>query len=119
MEDLTGLGKFASSAVELWKESGIKEAIKTIFGPAAEKVGLLLADEIDNIRYKKNALKAVSAILEVKEKIDQRKIQVIPPSDETFIQGLENVPLKEDENLRKKWIELLLYEISGEEVKPV
>lgn len=43
-QDLTGLGEASKAIVEFYKESGIKELMITLFGPAAKEFGSGLGD---------------------------------------------------------------------------
>lgn len=113
-QDLTGLGEASKAIVELYKESGIKELIKTLFGPAAKEFGSGLGD-IVKIWREENAYKILQ---KVQKRMEEKQISGSNVDKKFLLKWTEEASLESNESMQEKWANLLISALAGISIHP-
>src|SRR5687768_1907028 len=88
----------------------ISQFLSRIVNPAADHVGLLLADRVNLIRFKNQ----VSILQKAEKYIQEKGITTKQVSLKTLVPLLEGASLEEDVDLQEKWSALLVNYVDSE-----
>lgn len=113
-QDLTGLGEVSKAIVELYKESGIKELMITLFGPAAKEFGSGLGDIAKSWR-EENANKILQ---KAQKRMEEKQISGNDVDKKFLLKWIEEASFESNESMQKKWANLLISAFSGVSIHP-
>ncbi|MEH1896785.1 MAG: DUF2806 domain-containing protein [Nostoc sp.] len=113
-QDLTGLGEASKAIVELYKESGIKEIIKTLFGPAAKEFGSALGDIVKNWR-EENVYKILQ---KAQKRMEEKQISGNDVDKKFLLKWTEEASFESNESMQEKWANLLISALAGVSIHP-
>ena len=116
VNDIAGLGKISEVALQAYKDSGIKDALRLLFKPAATELGLYFQDFVKEWR-EKNTLRILQ---KVDIKIQEKQIQINPNTinKKLLCQWVEGAALEDNENIQEKWANLLVSVIKLGSIHP-
>ncbi|MDZ8223835.1 Abi-alpha family protein [Nostoc sp. ChiVER01] len=113
-QDLTGLGEASKAIVELYKESGIKELMKTLFGPAAKELGSTLGDIVKSWR-EENVYRALQ---KAQKRMEEKKISGSNVDKKFLLKWTEEASFESNESMQEKWANLLMSSLAGISIHP-